>query len=143
MGKGVRIFFVNEDETLRRISVAMFDRLLGGDPDICFQEYAGKRIRYVLIILESIKRMPVEIISIQYSVLTFDPSGRIDLGDLEKEMEIGFQMLRPSCPDSVSPNVIHAEDRFALKRFHDHYTWEPTPEIKKAIVNAIFRKGPK
>lgn len=141
MGKGIRIFLVHEDETLRPISVATYDRLLGGDPDICFQEYAGKLIRYVLIILKFIKRMPVEIISVQYSVLTFDPNGRIDLGDLEKEMEIGFQMLRSSCSVPDSPNVIHAEDRFALKRFHDRYTWEPNPKIEKAIVNAIFRKG--
>jgi len=141
MGEGIRIFLVNEDETLRRIPVAKYDRLLGGDTDVYFQEYAGKRVRYVFIILKFIKRMPVEIISIQYSILSFDPNGRIDFGDLEKEMELGFQMLSPSCSDPVFPNVIHAEDRFALKRFYDRYTWEPNSKIEKAIANAIFPKG--
>lgn len=138
MGRGIRVFFVNEDDTLRRIPFAQYERLLGGDPDVYFQEYAGKRVRYVFIILKLINRKPVEIISIQYSIFSFDPNGRIDVGDLEKEMELGFQMLIPSDSGPVFSNVIHAEDRFALKSFHDRYTWEPNSKIKKAIVNAIF-----
>lgn len=141
MGRAIRIFFVNEDDTLRRIPVAQYERLLGGDPDVHFQEYAGKRVRYIFLILKLIHRKPVEIISIQYSIFSFDLSGRIDVGDLEKEMELGLQMVVPSDSDPVFPNVIHAEDRFALKRFHDRYTWEPNYKIERAIVNAIFRKG--
>ncbi len=141
MGRGIRIFFVNEDDTLRRIPIAKYERLLGGDPEVHFQEYAGKRVRYVFVILKLFNRKPVKIISIQYSIFSFDPKGRIDIGDLEKEMKLGFQMLLPSRPDACFSNVIHAEERFALKSFHDRYTWVPNSKIEKAIVNAIFRKG--
>ena len=141
MGRGFRVFFVNDDDTLKRIPAAQYQRLLGGDPDVYFREYAGKRVRYVCVILKLMDRKPVEILSTQYSIFSFDLNGRIDVGDLEKEMKLGFQMLIPLDSSPVYSNVIHAEDRFALKSFHDHYTWEPNDKIKKAIVNAIFRKG--
>ena len=138
MGTGIRVFFVNEDETLKRIHLARYERLLGADPEVCFQEYAGKRVRYALATLEFINRKPVEIVSIQYSILSFDSDGRIDDGELEKEMKLGFKMLQTSAADPDSPNVINAEDRFAMKSFHDRYTWKPNSKIEKAINHAIF-----
>ena len=138
MGTGIRVFFVNEDETLKRIPLARYERLLGADPEERLQEYAGKRVRYALAILEFVKRKPVEIVSIQYSILSFDPSGRIDAGELEKEMKLGFKMLQPSAADLDPLNVINAKDRFAMKRYHDQYTWAPSSEVEKAIVEAIL-----
>ena len=106
-----------------------------------FKEYAGKRVRYALATLEFVSRKPVEIVSIQYSILSFDSDGRIDDGELEKEMKLGFKMLQPATADLDSSNVINAEDRFAMKSFHDRYTWKPNSKIKKAINNAIFGKS--
>ncbi len=141
MGTGLRVFFVNEDETLKRIPLTRYERLLGADPEVRFKEYAGKRVRYALAVLEFVNRKPVEIVSIQYSILSFDPAGHIDAGELEKEMKLGFKMLQPLTANFDFPNVIHAEDRFAMKSFHDRYTWTPSSEIEKAIVNAIFGKN--
>ncbi len=141
MGTGIRVFFVNEDETLKRIPLTRYERLLGADTEVRLQEYAGKRVRYALAMLEFVNRKPVEIVSIQYSILSFDPSGRIDAGELEKEMKLGFKMLQPSAADLDPPNVINAEDRFAMKSFHDRYTWTPSSKIEKAIDNAIFGKN--
>ncbi len=141
MGTGIRVFFVNEDETLTRIPLTRYERLLGADPEVRFQEYAGKRVRYALAILEIVNRKPLEIVSIQYSILSFDPSGRIDAGELEKEIKLGFKMLPPLMADFDFPNVINAEDRFAMKSFHDRYIWTPSSEIEKAIINAIFGKS--
>ena len=138
MGTGIRVFFVNEDETLKRIPLTRYERLLGADPEVRFQEYAGKRVRYALATLEFINRKPVEIVSIQYSILSFDSDGRIDDGELEKEMKLGFKMLQPATADLDSSNVINAKDRFAMKRYHDQYTWTPSSEVERAVVVAIF-----
>ncbi|NQT68018.1 MAG: hypothetical protein HQ552_00390 [Desulfobacteraceae bacterium] len=140
MGTGIRVFFVDENEALKRIPLTRYERLLGADPEVRFQEYAGKRVRYALATLEFVNRKPVEIVSIQYSILSFDPSGRIDAGELEKEMKLGFQMLQTSTADLDSPNVINAKDRFAMKRYHDQYTWTPSSEVERAVVEAIFGK---
>jgi len=140
MGTGIRVFFVDENEALKRIPLTRYERLLGAAPEVRFQEYAGKRVRYALATLEFVNRKPVEIVSIQYSILSFDPSGRIDAGELEKEMKLGFQMLQTSTADLDSPNVINAKDRFAMKRYHDQYTWTPSSEVERAVVEAIFGK---
>ena len=79
MGTGVRLFFVNEDSTIHRIPWTRYERLIEGDPDAHFQEYAGRSIRYALVFLELLNRKPVEIISIQYSILSFDRAGQISI----------------------------------------------------------------
>jgi hypothetical protein len=140
MGTGIRVFFVNEDETLKRIHLARYERLLGADPEVRFQEYAGKRVRYALATLGFVSRKPVEIVSIQYSILSFDSDGRIDDGELEKEMKLGFKMLQPAPADLDSSNVINAKNRFAMKRYHDQYTWTPSSDVERAVVEAIFGK---
>ena len=140
MGTGIRVFFINEDETLKRIPLTRYERLLGADPEVHFQEYAGKRVRYALATLEFVSRKPVEIVSIQYSILSFDSDGRIDDGELEKEMKLGFKMLQPATANLDSSNVINAKNRFAMKRYHDQYTWRPSSEIERAVVEAIFGK---
>ena len=52
MGISIRIFFVNDYDSLKRIPLARYERLLKGDPEVRFEEYANKRVRYALIILE-------------------------------------------------------------------------------------------
>ncbi len=89
MGTGIRVFFVNEDETLKRIPLTRYEQLLGADPEVRFQEYAGKRVRYALATLEFVSRKPVEIVSIQYSILSFDS---LDLCDF-------FLLFLPCCSD--------------------------------------------
>jgi len=141
MGTGVRLFFVNDDRTIRRIPWARYERLLKGDSDICFQEYAGRSVRYALVFLELINRKPVEIISIQYSILSLDSEGQISAEEYEKEMRLGAQMLVPTESDPSLPNVIDATGRFAIKSFKDRYTWNPSPEIEAAIIEAVFGKN--
>ena len=141
MGTGVRLFFINDDSTIRRIPWARYERLLKGDSNRCFQEYAGKSVRYALVFLELINRKPVEIISIQYAILSLDDEGQISSGEYEKEMRLGAQMLVPTEANPSFPNVIDATGRFAIKSFKDRYTWNPSPEIEVAIIKAVFGKN--
>ena len=141
MGTGVRLFFLNDDNTIRRIPWARYERLLKGDFDACFQEYAGKSVRYALVFLELINRKPLEIISIQYSILFFDSEGQICAEEYEKEMHLGAQILMPTETTPSFPNVINAAGRFAIKSFKDRYTWNPNPEIEAAIIEAVFGKN--
>jgi hypothetical protein len=63
---GTRIFIVNDDDTLKRMPLKCYHRLFRQDPEERFAEYASKRIRYVLVVLELENRKPVEIVRIQY-----------------------------------------------------------------------------
>ena len=140
MGIGLRIFLIGDDDSIQRLSLARYERLLRRDPRERLPRYAGKRVRYALVVLEVAERRPVEIIRIQYSFLHFDSKGSIDASDQEREARLGSEMLPtiPKEPDST--HVVDARHRFAKKRFDDAYKWTSTPEIEATIVEAIFGK---
>ena len=92
----------------------------------CFPEYKDKKVRNVLAFVEFYNREPFELIAIQYSILSFNEEGRIDVGDFEKGMKLGAEMLMPTESDPDYPNVVDAKGRFAIKRYHDRYNWTPS-----------------
>jgi hypothetical protein len=140
MGLGLRIFFVNDDDSLQRLSLAKFERLRRRDPGERLSQYAGKRVRYALVVLETVNRKPVEINLVQYSYLPFDSQGRIDAAEREKQASLAGEMAAPAHMEQHPGQVIDARHRFAKRRYDDHYSWTPSPEIESAIVEAIFGK---
>jgi hypothetical protein len=138
MGLGTRIFIVKEDDSLQRLTLKRYNRLIKGHPDEDLMQYAGKRIHYALIVLEMINRKPAKILMAEYSYLTFDSKGRPDAGEREKAARLAMDTLEPILPGKKSGKVIDVKDRFAKKRFDDRFLWKPTPEIETAIQRAIF-----
>jgi hypothetical protein len=138
MGLGTRIFIVKEDDSLQRLSLKRYNRLIKGHPDEGLKQFAGKRIRYALIVLEMINRKPVEIIMTEYSFLAFDSKGRLDAGEREKAARLVMDRLEPIAPKQKPGKIIDVKHRFAKKRFDDQYLWKPAPEIKTAIQREIF-----
>jgi hypothetical protein len=115
-----------------------YHRLFKRDPVERFLEYAGNRIRYVLVVIELKNRKPVEILRIQYSYLTFDQKGRLREDEREREARLSMEMIKPSLLEEESNHVIDARYKFAKKRFSREFRWEPSPEIETAIFKAIF-----
>ena len=138
MGSGLRVFLVNDDGSLKRFPLARFERLFQGHPGERLPQYAGKRVRYALVVVDLVNREPVEIIAIQYPILTFDSEGKIDTAELEKEMRLGVNMVHIGTSEDISRKVVDVEHRFLQKRYENRYLWEPTPEIEEAIAKAIF-----
>lgn len=141
MGIGLRVFLVNDDDSLQRLSLARYERLHRRDPEERLPKYAGSRVRYALVMLEVADRKPLEILRIQYSFLLFDSEGRIDESKRGREAKLAMEMLPSLAQKQARPHVIDARHRFAKKRFDDEYKWTPTPEIEAAIVEALFRKN--
>jgi hypothetical protein len=140
MGLGTKIFIVKEDDSLERLTLKRYTRLLKRHPDERLMQFAGKRIRYALTVLEMMNRKPIKILMVEYSVLTFDSEGRLDISEREKATRLVIDMLEPIASEKKSTQVIDAKHKFAKKRFDEHYLWKPTPEIKVAIEAAIFGK---
>jgi hypothetical protein len=132
MGLGTRIFIVKEDDSIQRLTLKRYNRLIKGHPDEGLMQYAGKRIRYALIVLEMINRKPAETLMTEYS------KGRLDVGEREKAARLAMDTLEPISPGKSSGSIIDAKHRFAKKRFDDRYIWKPAPEIETAIQRAIF-----
>ena len=138
MGLGTRIFIVNEDDSLQRVSQKRYDRLIKGYLDENLKQFAGKRIRYALFVLEVINRKPVKILMSEYSFLFFDSEGRLDASERERATQLVMDTLEPIGPIKNAGNVINVKHKFAKKRYDDRYQWKPSPEIETAIQRAIF-----
>jgi len=118
--------------------MARFERLLQRHRKERLPQYAGKRLQYALVVVGLVNRKPVEILGIQYPILTFDSEGKIDAAELQKEMRLGVDMVPIGTNARTSRNVVDAEHRFLQKRYENKYLWRPTPEIEEAIIEAIF-----
>jgi hypothetical protein len=46
MGLGLRIYIINDDDTVRRFPFSRYERLLKGDSKERLLQYAGKKIRF-------------------------------------------------------------------------------------------------
>ena len=134
----MRIFIINDDDSLRRLPNAKYERMLRGDPNEPLIQYAGKRIRYALVIVETENRKPNKIIRIQYSYMFFDSKGFLDTQERERGMQLGINMVPPFVDEGKNSTVINAEYKFARKRYKERYLWTPTRELEVAIVDAVF-----
>ena len=140
MGEGFRVFLVGDDDSLRRLPLRLYERMLKGDPKESIPEYAGKRLRYALVFLELFDRKPVEVIQIQYSYLSFDADGKIDQSEFEKQARLAMEAIDSSDSKPQKGRIIFARHRFAEKRIRDQYHWTPDPALEAAIVKAALGK---
>jgi len=140
MGLSIRGFIVEDDDTIKRLPLARYERLLNQDPDERLSKYAGQRVRYALIVVNLVNRKPIEVVKDEYAYLDFDKEGRLKEPELKNEEISAFDMLDFSFLEQQDKRVIDARHKFAKKRYFDKYRWEPTDEIVAAIAEAIFGK---
>ena len=140
MGLSIRIFFLGDDDTLERFPFARYERLLNGDPKEHLTEYAGKRVRCILAVVDLANRTPVSILRTECSYLNFDSGGKIDTAYIEKGSKMLFDGMEPFPDEESPPEVVDARHRFARKRYENEYLWEPTQEIITKLMEAIFGK---
>ena len=125
MGTTIWIFFVNDDDSIERFSLARFERLIERDPDERLPEYANKRVRYVEVAVELKQRKAIDVLRILYLILPLDSEGRVDPAEQDKERRLGIEMILPIL-DRGSKQVVEAGHLFARKRFDNEYRWKPT-----------------
>ena len=140
MGLSIRVFIVEDDDSIKRLPLAQYERLLKRDPNESLPKYAERRIRYALIVVDLVNRRPIEIVRDQFGFLDFDDEGQLKIGEHEKKESVAFDILAPILSDRTNSRVINARHKFAKKSFLDKFSWAPTDEIIAAIAKAIFGK---
>jgi len=78
MGIGCRVFLVDDNDSLQRISTERLNRLLYFHRKESLPQYAGKRVRCAMVFVEVAGRQVLSIRNADYFLLTFDDKGRID-----------------------------------------------------------------
>jgi hypothetical protein len=140
MGLSIRIFIIEDDDTIKRLPLARHERLLKRDPDERLSKYAGKRVRYALIVVDLVNRRPTEVVRDEFGFLDFDDVGRLKVVEHEEQESLAFDMLAPLLSDQTNGRVIDARHKFAKKSYFDKFSWAPTDEIVVGIAEAIFGK---
>ena len=140
MGLSIRIFIVEDDDSISRLLLAQYKRLLKSDPDERLPKYAGKRVRYALMVVDLVNRRPIEVVRDQFGFLEFDDNGRLKTAEHEEMESIAFDMLAPVLSEQTNTRVIDARHKFAKKSYLDKFSWTPSDEIIAAISEAIFGK---
>ncbi|MBM4309258.1 MAG: hypothetical protein FJ123_21230 [Deltaproteobacteria bacterium] len=138
MGTGCRVFLVEDDDSIQRISMARVRRLLNFDRRESLPQYAGKRVRCAIVFVEVVRKQVLAIQDIQYSILTFDTKGRIDKKEWEKGMRLGMDLLPPFLKEQYPRQVIDAHHRFAKRRYEHEFKWKPSRKLDEAVVAAVF-----
>jgi hypothetical protein len=83
-------------------------------------------------------KKPHRILRSEYPILTFDADGKFDSDAFEEEVRLAMETMPPIIIASRSSQVIDAKHHFAKRRYHNEFTWKPTPEIENRIYDAIF-----
>ena len=84
MGLSIRVFIVEDDDSINRLPLAQYERLLKRDPNESLLKYAGRRVRYALIVVDLVNRRPIEIVRDEFAYLDFDKEGQLKIGNMEK-----------------------------------------------------------
>jgi transposase len=141
---GCRVFILDEKNNLHRIAVKRFERLvLHHNSSESFPEFAGQRVRYAFVILEVENRKPVTVSYVDYAVLQIDDEGKLDTNEQHRAMRLGFDMLPSFISKVVNSPVIDGNRYFSRKRYEHEFRWQPSSDIKEAIVTSIFGKKEK
>jgi len=138
MGISLRMFLVDDDDSIKRFPLTRFEKLIWRNPEVNLSQYAGKRVRFIEVALELEQRKPVQILRFQPFVLSFDSEGFVDQAEQEKEQRMMAEVISTPLIKREPGNVIDAHHRFAKKHLDHRYRWTPTVEIEKAILDAIF-----
>jgi hypothetical protein len=140
MGTGFRVFLVNDDDSLYRMPLARYERLLRFEPQERLPAYAGKRVKCALVVLDVLGRTPLGIRKIDHFMLSFDAEGRIDTNEWDRETQLVGEMVDSHRGASPDAKLVDARGRFARKRYFHEFKWVPTPQVKENIITTIFGK---
>ena len=140
MGISARVFIIDENDTVHKLSHAAFERLIRQDPKECLPQYAGQKVRYALIAVEMKNRKPVDILHTEESFFNFDSNGQLDFTDRDEIIEMVYDSLPPIGKKEPKEKVVDARHHFARRKYKRRFTWKPTPQIAETIVGMIFGK---
>ncbi len=93
MGIACRVFLLDDNDSLQRISMARLERLLDFNPKESLPQYSRKQVRCAMVFIQVAGRLVLSIRKVDYFLLTFDDKGRINRKEWERGMRLGMELL--------------------------------------------------
>ena len=98
MGIGIRIYIVEDDDSIKRVPLTRYERMVQGVPGEALPQYSGRRMRIIFAAIDMVNRKPNEILRLDFSYLTFDSEGKLDRSEFEKALSLGRNCWPGSSP---------------------------------------------
>ena len=135
-GIGVRIFFILDDGTIKRVSHRRFEAF--HDEHEVFPEYAGENLRCAYVIVELKNRKPVRIRAIDPIRLYFEADGSCNQVMRKRKQSLANKTIDQVARAGNSDIVIDLQSYSAGKLLEEDYRWQPTAnEIRK--ISALLK----
>ncbi len=143
MGTGYRIFLVDDDDRLHRISQKRFNRFLykGCGESVPGSFIGQDKVRYVFIAYETERRKPVAILHVDYGRLPLAADGTLDKVRREEMLHLVGRTVSPLDGDTWirrQGSVVDADRIFAKKRLSHEWQWQPSVELEEELREAIL-----
>ena len=138
MGVGIKIFFIDENDSITKIPISRFERMRDRDPDEALPQYKDSKIRYAEVTISMKNRKPSVIRQMTCGYLKFDDKGLVDRAFLDAEIQTAMSMISIPLSRDDADNVIQAKGRFAKKRFQQEFRWTPSLDLEAAIIQKVF-----
>lgn len=145
MGRGYRVFLVDQDDQLHKISQKrfydLFDRERG---TTVLRPFIGEdKVRYVHVFYETARRKPSTILRIDYHILPLTADGTVDHVRKDEGLRL---LLHARSVFEVDKSLVRREGSvvdgtriFAEKRVRHEWEWQPSFELQQRIQEAVFR----
>ncbi len=126
MEVGFRVFFVEDDGSLRNIPWPTYVGLYFEFPSIRFPEYAGKAVRCVHVVIEMADRKPVGLLESIFFITHFNAEGGMDQEKKVERQRLAVD-IRGGRSEKVSgKSVIDMRPRLSERRYDHEFRWSPT-----------------
>jgi hypothetical protein len=136
MGISYRMFLLDRNGRIYRLSVVKFDRMLRDPRGHRYPLFAGQRIRAAGSVVQVAGRRPTKILQMIFPMLTFDSAGRFDVQRFSRQqfsrfevsmapLQAGLSMIN----DGANTAVVDASSRFIAQGS----SWAPSKTLARAI----------
>ena len=136
MGISCRMFLLDQDDGLYRLSSAKFNQMLR-DPTSCrLTRFAGARERMTNVAVELLDRQPIRVVWNTFGFLAFDDEGYFDSGTFDHHQRARAELAW--APLAAEPKgaaiIVDATTRFVAQGGR----WKPTRTLQRLIDEAAL-----
>lgn len=136
MGISCRMFLLDQDDGLYRLSSAKFNQMLR-DPTSCrLTRFAGARVRMTNVAVELLDRQPIRVVWNTFGFLAFDDEGYFDSGTFDHHQraraELAWAQL--AAEPKGAAIIVDATTRFVAQGGR----WKPTRTLQRLIDEAAL-----
>ena len=136
MGLSCRMFLLDQNDRLYRLTNTKFGQMLRDPESHCFPFFAGQRVRMAEAIVELAGREPIRVIRITFNILTFDREGRFDPSTFERQQFARAELAMAPSIGAVNHNstIVDAASRF----LSEGGRWTPSRALARTIDDAVL-----